>query len=55
MKIFKFIIITLVLFVFNAYGTEISENKITSIEVTGIQRIERETVISYSNININDI
>ena len=55
MKIFKFIIITIVSFAFNAYGTEISENKITYIEVEGIQRIEIETVILYSNININDI
>ena len=55
MKIFKFIIIILISFTVNIYGEEISEDIVLDIQVDGIQRIEKETVISYSNISINEI
>ena len=55
MKIFKFIIIILISFTVNIYGTEISEDIVLDIQVDGIQRIEKETVISYSHITINEI
>ena len=55
MKIFRFTIIIFIFFISNSYGNEVEEDIINSIEVNGIQRIERDTVITYSNININDI
>tara|TARA_B100001250_G_C19815594_1_gene798147 strand:- start:806 stop:3058 length:2253 start_codon:yes stop_codon:yes gene_type:complete len=55
MKIIKYIIIILISSTLNLIGEEISDDTVTDIEVNGIQRIEKETVISYSNININDI
>mgnify|MGYP001176385143 CR=1 FL=1 len=55
MKLFKFIIASFFFFHFNVYGDDIPENIIVSIEINGIQRIEKETVVAYSNINLNDI
>ena len=54
MKISKFIIILLICSTINSYGAEITDNAVTEIQIDGIQRIDKETVIAYSNININD-
>ena len=55
MKLFRFIVVSFFFLHLNVHGTESSDNIVTSIEINGIKRIEKETVITYSNINLNDI
>ena len=50
----KFIFIILFLIYFNSYAFS-NDNAINRIEVEGTQRIDKETVISYSNLEIGAI
>ena len=53
MKLYKFVIILFISLTINTYGNELPDDFINSIQVDGVQRIEKETVISYSNISLN--
>ncbi len=46
MRISRFIITLLICSAINVYGTEITDNTVTKIQIDGIQIIDKETVIS---------
>ena len=51
---FRLLAVTIFIMFINNFALS-NDNNISSIDVDGTQRIDIETVISYSNINIGDI
>ena len=51
---FRLLAVTIIIMFINNFALS-NDNNISSIDVDGTQRIDIETVISYSNINIGDI
>ena len=55
MKISNLFISLIVFFSISSYAVYASDDSVLNIEIKGTERIDNETVISYSNISLNDI
>ena len=55
MKTLNYFILILFVLSLNTFAVHASNDLIKNINIDGLKRIEKETVITYSNLNINDV